>query len=222
MERWKQLFAEAVFQRSSDTAHDLKTPLNIGILNLELLRMRLRKLEAGAESDSKVEIHAQAIDTELRRLATIFDDFFVFSVPPRGEEPPETHDAATIFVEAGAREGVALAIDSPAMVFAHASRIETLSKLFFEGTSRLVDLSMSRISSSVAGGRMMVRVEGALRSQEAELAKVFKFYYTDPSGAPDLSLATSRLIAETYGGRVTAEQQDEIARIELILPIEAR
>ncbi len=219
MERWQELFAETVFRRSADTAHDLKTPLNIGVLNLELLRMRLRKLEAPAEGDSKLESHVLAIDTELRRLATIFDAFFVFSVPPRGDEPPEMVDVSPLFVEAGAREGAGVAVDTPAVIFAHPSRIETLGKLFFEGTSRLIDLPAARISFSVAEERMMLGVEGALTSQDDELAKVFKFYYTDASGAPDLSLAISRLIAETYGGGVTAENQNGIAVIELILPI---
>jgi len=42
MEPWLESFARAIFARSS--AHDLKTPLNVAVLNLELLRMRLRKL----------------------------------------------------------------------------------------------------------------------------------------------------------------------------------
>ncbi|HUF18639.1 MAG TPA: hypothetical protein VMS12_11415 [Thermoanaerobaculia bacterium] len=222
MERWQELFAETVFHRSADTAHDLKTPLNIGVLNLELLRMRLRKLDASSEGDSRIETHAAAIDTELRRLATIFDVFFVYSVPPRGDEELERLDVAEALMEAGTREGAVLEPGIAAMVLAHPSRIEMLSSLFFEGASRLVELSMARISYSVADGRMMLRIEGALRSKNAELAKVFKFYYTDPSGAPDLCLATSRLIAETYGGEITAEQENEIAVIELILPIEER
>jgi len=222
MDQWKELFAEAVFQRSADTAHDLKTPLNIGVLNLELLRMRLKKLDVSSDGDGRIETHAAAIDTELRRLATIFDAFFIYSIPPRGDEVPEMLDALAIVAQVAPAFDVTILPEAPAPVFAHASRIETLSKLFFEGTSHLIDLSTAQISSSVRERSMMVRIEGPLRSQEAELAKVFKFYYTDPSGAPDLSLATSRLIAETYGGGVTAEQQDEIAVIELILPIEAR
>src|SRR5512141_654401 len=52
MESWLESFARANFARSGDTAHDLKTPLNVAVLNLELLRMRLRKL-AGSD-DEKV------------------------------------------------------------------------------------------------------------------------------------------------------------------------
>ena len=88
MERWLESFASAIFLRSSDTAHDLKTPLNIAVLNLELLRMRVRKI-TGGEDDAKLIEYAAAIETELRRMARIFDTFFVLSTPPKGEGTPE-------------------------------------------------------------------------------------------------------------------------------------
>jgi hypothetical protein len=47
---------------------------------------------------------------------------------------------------------------------------------------------------------------------------LFKFYYTDPSGTPDLSLATARLIAETYGGSLTATEKGDTVVLELSLP----
>ena len=85
MEPWLERFARANFQRSADTAHDLKTPLNVAVLNLELLRMRLRKI--GAEEDEKLGEYTRAIETELRRMSRIFDAFFLLSTPPKGDEP---------------------------------------------------------------------------------------------------------------------------------------
>ena len=85
MELWLENFARANFQRSADTAHDLKTPLNVAVLSLELLRMRLRKI--GGEDDEKVVAYAHAIETELRRLGRIFDAFFLLSTPPKNEAP---------------------------------------------------------------------------------------------------------------------------------------
>ena len=40
MDPWLEHLARANFRRSADTAHDLKTPLNVAVLNLELVRMR--------------------------------------------------------------------------------------------------------------------------------------------------------------------------------------
>src|SRR2546430_5047499 len=86
MESWLEQFAATAFRRSADTAHDLKTPLNVAILNLELLKIRLAKLVEGG--DEKLTVYAASIETELRRMARIFDTFFFLSTPPKGEEAP--------------------------------------------------------------------------------------------------------------------------------------
>ena len=90
MESWLDHFASTNFRRSSDTAHDLKTPLNVAVLNLELLRMRVAKLTGG--EDEKVNAYARSIEQELRRMARIFDAFFVLSTPPKDDEEPQEID----------------------------------------------------------------------------------------------------------------------------------
>ena len=51
-----------------------------------------------------------------------------------------------------------------------------------------------------------------------EATKIFKFYYTDPQGNPDLSLATARLIAETYGGELIASSESDKVSLRLSFP----
>src|SRR2546423_4000831 len=133
MEAWLEKFAQANFLRSADTAHDLKTPLNVAVLNLELLRMRLAKM-AEANGDEKITSYAAAIETELRRMAKIFDAFFLLSTPPKGEGEPELMDVTPILNEA---LGTAYAIS--AMVLTHPSRIRHGAKLFFDGASKILD-----------------------------------------------------------------------------------
>src|SRR3954447_846618 len=99
MDQWLETFARTGFLRSGDTAHDLKTPLNVAVLNLELLRMRVRKLTNGSD-DEKVALYASSIETELRRMARIFDCFFLLSTPPKNDEAPVPIDLAPIAVEA--------------------------------------------------------------------------------------------------------------------------
>src|SRR5262249_35288068 len=70
MEHWLELFAHTALRRAADTAHDLKTPLNVAVLNLELLKIRLAKLMQ--EPDAKVTGYAASIEAELRRMARIF------------------------------------------------------------------------------------------------------------------------------------------------------
>src|SRR5687767_5673415 len=82
MERWLDEYAKVCFARSSYIAHDLKTPLNIAVLNLELLKMRLRKLQGDEGDDEKINEYSRSMELELRRMAAIFDAFFRYSAPP--------------------------------------------------------------------------------------------------------------------------------------------
>jgi nitrogen fixation/metabolism regulation signal transduction histidine kinase len=217
MEPWLEAFARANFSRSSDTAHDLKTPLNIAVLNLELLRMRLRKL-SGAEDDEKVAAYAQAIETELRRMARIFDSFFVLSTPPRGESP-EIIDLVPICLESAADAGFpCVGPEGPLAVRAHAARIRQAFQLFFDGAGRI--LTTEGRQAEISGDtHFRLTATGAPASEEFEESKVFKFYYTDQSGNPDLSLASARLIVETYGGELNAAGESDKVSLRMSVPL---
>ena len=65
-------------------------------------------------------------------------------------------------------------------------------------------------------------VTGEPASDDFEVTKIFKFYYSDPLGNPDLSLAAARLIAETYGGGLTAEQDRDKVIFRLSFPLGER
>jgi nitrogen fixation/metabolism regulation signal transduction histidine kinase len=221
MEPWLERFAQANFRRSADTAHDLKTPLNVAVLNLELLRMRIRKLTG--EDDTKLSEYAQAIDLELRRMGRIFDAFFLLSTPPRGDEQPPRIDAAAIAGDEASATGISLTGNGRAEIAAHESRIRQAIRLFFEGAAKLIHEEGRQASTSSGDGVYAINITGQLRSDELELTKIFKFYYTDADGSPDLSLAVARLIAETYGGELSAVEEDrDTVILRLSFPLGAR
>jgi hypothetical protein len=209
MESWLEHFAATAFRRSADTAHDLKTPLNVAVLNLELLKMRLAKLVE--TQDGKLTAYAASIETELRRMARIFDTFFLLSTPPKEEAPGEI-DAAPICAAAAAAAGYDAGPPATrARVRGHESRIREAYKMFFDGASSVLAAEGRRLSVFAAGARFDVTVTGVPRGKDFELTKIFKFYYTDPDGNPDLTLAAARLIAETYGGELIAgEEHDKV------------
>jgi hypothetical protein len=215
MEQWQERFAETVFRRASATSHDLKTPLNIAVLNLELLRMRVRKVSG--EDDPKIRDYTRAVELELRRLASIFDAFFINAVPPGGD-PPGSFDAAPLLAQAAEKHGFEVPAGPTLQVRAHPARIAALASLFFEGASRLLDRGSVAAKVSTSAEGHAVRLLGRPIDAEPELGKLFKFYYTDASGAPDLALATSRLIAETYGGAVEAAAEGDLVQLDLYLP----
>ncbi len=218
MDNWLERFARANFQRSADTAHDLKTPLNVAVLNLELLRMRIRKLTDRTD-DPKLLEYTKALEVELRRMARIFDTFFLLSTPPKGNEPPVPVDVAPICAEEAAVMRVAVEGFAAAFVIAHEARIRQAFRLFFEGAATLFPNGSLRASIGREGGRLEVRVPGVPESADFEPTKLFKFYYTDPQGNPDLSLATARLIVETYGGELNATEESDKVVLRLSLPL---
>jgi len=208
MNEWLERFASANFARSADTAHDLKTPLNVAVLNLELLRMRMRKL--AGDDDEKLTGYAKAIELELRRMGRIFDAFFLLSTPPKEEPGPV--DLAAICAEIGGTESGA-----PFVIRAHEARIRQAFKMFFEGSASLLGVEGRRTEVSRSAD-FVVTQTGTAVTADFDVSKIFKFYYTDPNGNPDLSLATARLIVETYGGVLSAEIDRDNVVIRMVLP----
>ena len=215
MEPWLERFARTNLARSSDTAHDLKTPLNVAVLNLELLKMRVRKL-AGGDEDEKTAGYLKAIEGELRRMAQIFDTFFLLSTPPKNDGEVKAVDLAPCIAEAARTAGYVLASDGASLV-CHEARIRQALRMFFEGASRILEGRDARVEKSDASAHVVVT--GTLADPSIELTKIFKFYYTDPLGNPDLSLAAARLIAETYGGTVDCAEDKERVSLRLTLPL---
>ncbi len=208
MDRWLELFALAAFRRSADTAHDLKTPLNVAVLNLELLRMRVQRL-GSVDQDEKMVAYSQSIEMELRRMARIFDSFFILSAPPKDEGEPIVIDLGAICVEAGAAAGYTLEVAAPLRGRAHESRVRQAVKMLFDGASKAVNPSGRVAFLSQEDGSLQLLIMGTPVDSDLELTKVFKFYYTNRLGEPDLSLAAARLIAETYGGGLIGTQEDD-------------
>jgi K+-sensing histidine kinase KdpD len=217
MDKWLELFALTNFRRSSDTAHDLKTPLNVAVLNLELLRMRMAKLTG--EEDEKLSAYAKSIEVELRRMAKIFDTFFLLSTPPKGDEAPAAVDIAVLTAETAAAGGFRVEASVSGTVLTHEVRIRQALTMFFDGAAALLGAEGRVLRVSQEGTAFVVTVSGRPAAGELELTKIFKFYYTDALGNPDLSLATARLIAETYGGELNATQESDKVVLRLSFPL---
>ncbi len=218
MDRWLEKFATTNLRRSSDTAHDLKTPLNVAVLNLELLRMRVGKV-SGSQADEKLAGYAGAIETELRRMAQIFDTFFVLSTPPKEEGEPGPVELGPLCREIATEAGVDLVMDPLTLtVQGHQSRIRQCFRQFFDGVSRLFKGRTTVFEAGDGDGHFELQATGEPASESFEPTKIFKFYYTDLAGNADLSLASARLIAETYGGELNASQDRDKVTLRLQFP----
>ncbi|MDP9190410.1 MAG: hypothetical protein M3P06_01745 [Acidobacteriota bacterium] len=217
MDFWLEKFARANFLRSADTAHDLKTPLNVAVLNLELLRMRLRKLSD--DEDEKIAGYMRAIEIELRRMGHIFDAFFLMSTPPSSDGEPVAIDIGPILSEAAKSIAIDLIVEGRLPVIAHEPRIRQAVRLFFEGAAKLFGEGSATTAVARNERQLQLTVTGSPASEDFEPTRIFKFYYTDAEGSPDLSLAVARLIAETYGGEIDAACDRDKVTLSLSFPL---
>jgi signal transduction histidine kinase len=216
MDPWLESFAHTNFLRSGDTAHDLKTPLNVAVLNLELLRMRVQKLTG--QSDENVDQYAKAVEIELRRMGRIVDMFFLLSSPPKdGGEPVEV-DVCAICNDSAVAAGFAIRAEGGGVVHGHEPRIRQAFQLLFDGAARILQPE-GRRADVIRNSHFRLTISGRPVGEDFELTKIFKFYYTDPLGNPDLSLAAARLIAETYGGELTGSEEAGRISIGMSLPL---
>ncbi|MGA7614934.1 MAG: histidine kinase dimerization/phospho-acceptor domain-containing protein [Thermoanaerobaculia bacterium] len=220
MNPWLENFARTAFDRSADIAHDLKTPLNIAVLNLELLRMRVEKIVSS--DDPKVREYAASVESELRRMGRIFDAFFVFTVPPGKGEQPSLLDFAPLAEEVLTRAGVpATAGDeaAAARITAHEERIRDLLEILVRSARKLFGKSLRARIGCTAEGSVRLSLEGNRPGPNFEPSKLFKFYYSDLSGTPDVGFAAARIIAETYAGALTVAEHGDTLVLDLVLPM---
>jgi len=145
-----------------------------------------------------------------------------YAGPPKGDEPPTRVDVAPISIEAAEFGGFTLEAAGPAIVIAHESRIRQAVKMFFEGAANVLALNGREASAQQQQQELRITATGIPVGDDFELTKIFKFYYTDPAGNPDLSLATARLIAETYGGELNAWQESDKVTLRLSFPLGER
>ncbi len=208
--------ARAILQRSPDVAHDIKTPLNIVVLHVELLKMQLRRLGAEVESDEKVQEHCRSIDRETRRISAIADAYLSVAQLP-ADDAPARRDATAAFGEELREAGFSVKHSELCELMVYSSRLDKAAKQFAIGLAGVIEPSKSIADCTVEEGLLTLEIEGPLRDETAEIGKLFKFYYTDPSGEPNLQMASARLLIESMGGLVEMQVSEEIVRFRIEL-----
>lgn len=195
--------------RSKDVAHDLKTPLNILVLNLELLKVRLRKLDA----DPKRSEHLSSIDRETRRIGRIVDAFFdLFAIDPDGET-----SVATLLANQLAEKGVDVPPLPDISIPISEENLTVLADLLGRGIFALFEREGLRIESTSddTSIRLLFSAEPV---EGVEIGKALKFYYTDRAGESSVELASARILIELLGGGLELNDDPSNLQLSLIVP----
>lgn len=195
--------------RSKDVAHDIKTPINIAVLNLELLRMSLLR---DPDPDQKRLEQCASAERELRRIAQIMDALIsVLNV-----EHGDAKTSVSPMISEVARElGISLKVSGDLEVRIPEGVLRKLAENVLTGAADALDDAEATLEAEKEQFRLTIR--GNPRDS-AEIGKIFKFYYTDASEKPRLELATARLMAEAFGGSLKMEQDEDETAFILEMP----
>jgi two-component system, sporulation sensor kinase E len=197
--------------------HDLKTPLQAMVMNLELLK---ESLAAGADSgDERVRQrqhrYMDVLRDEVSRLDRQLRALLVHTAPTR--EPQQVLDVADLvrelvmLVGPQARQqhvAVETALpDDPVPFTGHPDRLK----------QALLNIAMNALEAMPDGGRLAVQLEngdGQIRislrdsgpgiSPELQ-SQIYKMHFTTKSGGTGIGLYVARSVVESHGGEIQVE-----------------
>jgi PAS domain S-box-containing protein len=194
-------------------AHEIRNPLNAAGLQLTVMQRRLSRSN-GADVDG-ARAAAELVANELRRLATLVQDFLQFARPqPLKLQPGDVRLLASGLVELLAPEasgaGVTLALEDGPSVFTQfdAERMKQV----------LMNLVRNAIEATGPGGQIRLRVSNDADGARIEVqddgpglpttdAPIFEPFFTTKSSGTGLGLAIVHRIVSDHGGRVGFESR---------------
>lgn len=200
----------AIGTLSAQVVHEVRTPLNVLSLNLQLLERQLLRSPEQAEDTTKL---VKAIGNEVERIAKILERFL-----DRAKRPPSSHVSerlnelvsgvvALLDIEAQKAQ-VLFALDLPSHSESQLLPADELRQI-------LINLIANAIHAMPQGGtiaikareengfvRLVVRDTGPGIAPELQEA-VFTPFYTTRQNGTGLGLAIVKRLVEELGGKIT-------------------
>lgn len=218
---------EAAGSLAAGIAHEVKNPLSSLAVNLQLLDEHL----VSSPNPQKVRHYLNVIQSEVRRLNAIVDNFIDFSRPNVMTPSPASVDAilesiVTLVTPECDRQKVAVAkspvAGTPVNVPLDASQI----------TRALLNIVINAIQSMPVGGTLTYGVEysedyvvvrvtdtGGGISPEA-MDKIFDLFYTTKKGGSGLGLSLAQKIVSAHRGYINVRNTGEGACFTVGLPLQ--
>lgn len=190
---------------ADDLAHEIKNPLHSMVINLEVLRRRILRLEGVAGSEDLLR-YAEVIGTELDRVNRRVDLLLRMVRPQRETEElttlPEVIEELRELVELESeRHGVILRLEIPESI----SRADLPRS---QGRQLVLSLLLHTLDLAPSGSTIEIRAEITPSTSKAYLAIRMpdgEDRIIDPDDDPLSYLAVSRAIAERLGGSIETD-----------------
>lgn len=206
--------------------HDLRSPLNALVVNLELLK-------ASISDDPDVERqerYVRILDEELMRLNDAIDRLLPAAAPPRDERGPfdlgeVVREVQALLAPQARHQRVAIEIDAPAeplVLEGWRDRLkQALLAIAVNGLEAMPEGGTLAISAAPApGGAILSVVDTGPGIPEALGERAFDLYASTKDGHGGLGLFVARQVVESVSGTLKhSPARDRGCRFDLALPL---
>lgn len=220
--RTEHLASIATF--SAGVAHEIKNPLNAATLHLTLLGRLLGK----AAPDLEGAREAASIATgEIRRVATLLEEFLQFARPEKPRKAPT--DLRQICNDIAALCRVEAEAASIEIAVTGESQLEVSAD---EGRMRQVVLNLVRNAMEAISQRGRVQIDVARKDNTARVriqddgpglmaddVRIFQPFFTTKAKGTGLGLAITHRIITDHGGDISVESRPGQTVFTITLPL---
>jgi signal transduction histidine kinase len=220
-----------IAQFTGALAHEIKNPLSVIRLNMELLAEELANSDS--PRDRRVLKKVDIVQRECQRLQDLLDDFLSFAKAGRLKlEPSDLNQQLKQVLDFFRPQAVEAQIE---VVDYLASDLPTvlLDRESFHGA--LLNLVLNAQQAMPQGGQLVVRTYGTKDGVALDLidtgcgmdektrGQVFHAFFSTKPGGSGLGLPTARKIVEAHGGEISLQSEPgRGTQFTITLPVPAR
>ncbi len=198
--------------------HEVKTPLNVLSMNLQLLNKKIKKCTIPEEKqkDNMLETIA-IIDNEVSRINEIIEEFVTYARFPApdfkendiskiitdiGEMVYQSAKKANVSVEIGPDENL------PPVLLDEKKIIQALLNLCMNGIQAMPDGGTLRLGCTEQGGGILITIEDNGNGiSPSDLKQIFEPFFTKKEKGTGFGLAIVQRIVEDHGGQITCHSE---------------
>ncbi len=192
----------------SGVAHQIRTPLNVMTLQLELLR---QDLEGGRDAESRIA----RVSQEIGRLAKAIDALMRFMRPEQlKREDLAVNDLIREVGSQVARPNVRVEYQLdpslPLIKADHDLLSEALRNMVNNGVEAMPQGGVMRLSSGRCNGDEMVQIgikDSGAGIKPEDVERIFNLYFTTKEGGTGLGLTLALRAVDLHGGSVNVESK---------------
>ena len=210
-------------------AHEIRNPLNAAVLQLNLLRRQVDKLEADAVTRDALHKRAQIVGDEIGRLNRLLTEFLELA-RPRGIAREPVHvgklvdDVLDLELDSAKERGITvrrgIAQDGCVAIGDREKLKQVIINLVVNAIEAMKTGGVLSASVTHAADRVLIRLEDTGPGIEPELLpNVFDPFFTTKEAGTGLGLSIVRKIVDQHGGEVTIEsERGKGTRVEVSIP----